>query len=144
MWKFTTSKWYRILRSWKGQCISHRLNNKAIDAVIVVSAQNIILMLGNGRWNKLRYCPGSDCYPSSWLKKRGPKKTMRKWRFRSSWVCCHILKNSTFLEKWTWLLTRFFTAVLVMALTAMDNLSCSFSFPEGCTQQSILLPEIAI
>lgn len=38
----------------------------------------------------------------------------------------------------------FCTAVLVMALTAMDNLSCSFSFPKGCTQQSMLLPGIAI
>lgn len=31
-----------------------------------------------------------------------------------------------------------------MVLTSMGNLSCSFSFPKGCTHQSMLLPKIAI
>lgn len=30
--------------------ISHSLSDKAVDAVIVVGTQNIILTLGNGQW----------------------------------------------------------------------------------------------
>lgn len=87
--------------------------------------------------------PGSDCYPASWPKKRGPKKTMRKKENLSQADTCFLKKKKLTEMNLTfdWVLTQL---CQLLALTAMDNSSCSFCLPKGCTHQSMLLPETAI